>query len=104
MSSLKGSSSTVGASTATLLRGAKLLDGVASFGVVKQEPDEEEEQILQEIQAPTNMVQLFYSLYRNSRNAPTCTQALRERLLVKLASKAGESSGDFWGITSGFIG
>ena len=59
MTSLQGSSSTVGASTATLLRGVKILDAVAASGVVKQEPDEEEEQILQQIQAPTGEITLY---------------------------------------------
>ena len=51
MAELRGSSSTVGASSDSLLRGAMILDDVAANGVVKQEPDEEEEKILQQIQA-----------------------------------------------------
>ena len=58
MSSMRGLSSTVGASTATLLRGAKLLDAVSEFGVVKQEPDEEEEKILEQIKAPNILLML----------------------------------------------
>ena len=51
MSGLKGSSSTVGASSATLARGEEILNQIAMFGVVKTEPDDEDAKILAQIEA-----------------------------------------------------
>ena len=51
MAELRGSSSTVGASSDSLVRGAMILDGVAAHGVVKEEPDDEERKILEQIEA-----------------------------------------------------
>ena len=51
MAELQGSSSTVGASSESLLRGAMILDGVAANGVIKEEPDDEERKILEQIEA-----------------------------------------------------
>ena len=51
MSGLQRSSSTVGNSSATLARGIEFLDNVASHGVVKVEPDDEESKILDQIKA-----------------------------------------------------
>ena len=71
MEPISHSSSTLQGSSATLARGMDLLDAVAALGVVKTEPDEEEEEMLKQIEAQIFMQQSSRK-HLNCNHPETC--------------------------------
>ena len=90
MEEFSRSDSGLGGSSATLARGAQILDGVAAHGVIKMEPDDEEEEIMKQIQVGPQHASSckLYCNHPRLRHAYLELQALQQAIQDR--KKAGQ--------------